>query len=206
MNFPSTAALICFLAVFVLWAIHELYIEKNRNTNQDKLPKPLEFSNQVLTYGTLVSVILMFGLLYINLFVSDWFFYSNPLLSYLGSAIGFIGLIIRWWAINTLKDHFDTNIQIKENQELIRTGLFAIIRHPSYTGSLMTYVGLGIASLNLVTAMVLTVFILYAYYSRIRLEEKVLAEGFGNAYKEYRETTGALFPRISVLTSIAFKK
>lgn len=146
--------------------------------------------------GTFFSISMMLVLLAINVFVSPWFFYPEISVSIFGSTLALIGVCLRFYAIQTLSIYFDANIQIKENHELIQYGLFRYIRHPSYTGSLLTFIGFGIASLNALTAIVLPAFLIAAYIKRIRLEEKVLIGGFGQQYEDYRKTTGALFPKV----------
>lgn len=176
--------------------MHELYIEKSKNTNQDKISKALQANNTFLMVGTFFSISMMLVLLIINVYVTPWFFYSNMAVSIFGSTLALFGVCLRFYAIRTLSIYFDANIQIKVNHQLIQDGLFQYIRHPSYTGSLLTFIGFGIASLNVLTAIVLPVFLIIAYTQRIRLEENILIEGFGQKYENYRKTTWALVPKL----------
>ncbi|WP_052131475.1 methyltransferase family protein [Planococcus sp. CAU13] len=196
MNYPGYPALLYLLAVLIVWFAHELHIEKRKNTNQETLPQKLKMNNTLLTTGTLFSILLMVILLAINIFVTPWLFYPKLSVSLIGSTLALFGILLRFYAIRTLSVHFDANIQIKEDQELIQHGLFRYIRHPSYTGSLLTFIGFGIGSLNGLTAAVLPSFLFIVYIQRIRLEENVLLEGFGQKYENYRKTTGALFPKL----------
>ena len=53
------------------------------------------------------------------------------------------GLILRWWAIIMLGRFFTVDVTIEKDHELVERGPFRIVRHPSYTGVLLAFVGLG---------------------------------------------------------------
>jgi protein-S-isoprenylcysteine O-methyltransferase len=55
------------------------------------------------------------------------------------------GLILRWWAIITLGRFFTVDVTIQKDHELVERGPFRIVRHPSYTGVLLAFVGLGMS-------------------------------------------------------------
>ena len=55
------------------------------------------------------------------------------------------GLILRWWAIITLGRFFTVDVTIEKDHELVERGPFRIVRHPSYTGVLLAFVGLALS-------------------------------------------------------------
>lgn len=57
-------------------------------------------------------------------------------------------LAIRWTAVFTLGKSFSANVAIRESQRVMRTGLYRIVRHPSYLGLLMVFLTIGIHSRN----------------------------------------------------------
>jgi len=113
-----------------------------------------------------------------------------------GIAIILLGLLIRWIAILTLKKSFTVNVSVSENQHVVKNGLYKIIRHPSYTGSLLSFLGLAIAFNNWVTMVIIFFPILFAFLYRIKVEEAVLIEAFGDEYKEYINISKKLMPVI----------
>jgi len=119
-----------------------------------------------------------------------------PLLGYLGCAFVVVGLIIRLVAVATLKRQFTTTIAIVENHTIVNTGLYRVIRHPSYLGLLAVLLGFGLASENWVSLAVLVVLPVAATLYRIRVEERVLSRHFGPAYQEYARRTYRLLPGI----------
>ena len=106
------------------------------------------------------------------------------------------GLAIRWTAIFTLGLSFSTNVAIHSTQTLRRTGLFRWVRHPSYTGMLLIFIALGLYERNWVSLAILLVFPTAALIYRIHVEERALAEAFGDDYVDYSRVTSRLVPRI----------
>ena len=101
------------------------------------------------------------------------------------------GMLFRWTAILTLGRFFTVDVAI---HALVDHGLYRYLRHPSYTGLLVTFAGLGVffgdvLSLALVTGPVST-----AILFRIRKEEAALHEALGSAYADYRGRTKRLVP------------
>jgi CubicO group peptidase (beta-lactamase class C family) len=74
--------------------------------------------------------------------------------------------------------------------------LYGIVRHPSYLGSLLTFVGLGLALENWLSILVLVILPAAATFYRISVEEKVLIDHFGSAYTDYMSRTKRLVPGV----------
>jgi len=107
-----------------------------------------------------------------------------------------VGLCIRWSAIVTLGRMFTTNVAIQKDHELVREGLYAYIRHPSYSGLLLEFIGLGFFFANWVSIIILVVPITIAVLIRITAEEKVLINALGESYTTYTSETKRLIPRL----------
>lgn len=119
-----------------------------------------------------------------------------PLLFYnIGIVLIFIGLALRWVAILTLKKSFTVNVAVSEEQTIIRNGVYKSIRHPSYLGSLISFLGLGLAFGNWLTTVVIFLPICTAFLHRIRIEEAALGNAFPE-YAEYMKQTKRLVPRV----------
>jgi protein-S-isoprenylcysteine O-methyltransferase Ste14 len=83
-----------------------------------------------------------------------------------------------------------------EGHKIIDKGLYGIIRHPSYLGSLVTFAGLGLALENWLSLLVLLALPVAATLYRISVEEKALLDHFGSAYRDYMRRTKRLIPGI----------
>jgi protein-S-isoprenylcysteine O-methyltransferase len=106
------------------------------------------------------------------------------------------GLVLRWTAILTLGRFFTANIAVHEGQPVITAGPYRYVRHPSYTGLLLAFLGLGVFFGNWVSVVVLFVPITFAVIHRIRLEEAVLVSALGPAYSAYCARTKRLIPGV----------
>ena len=85
--------------------------------------------------------------------------------------------------------------ETRETPCVITKGVFSVVRHPIYLGSILLYLGLICITLSLVSAA-LWIFIIIFYWYISRHEEKVLLERFGTEYEDYRKKVPMLFPVI----------
>jgi protein-S-isoprenylcysteine O-methyltransferase Ste14 len=107
-----------------------------------------------------------------------------------------LGLVIRWTAIYTLGKAFSANVAIHARQKLNRSGLFRIMRHPSYTGMVLIFLAMGMATRNGLGLVLFVVPPVVALLYRMHVEEAALTGAFGAEYVEYRRTTKRLIPGI----------
>jgi len=106
------------------------------------------------------------------------------------------GTAVRWAAIFTLKSYFTVNVSILEGQRIVRHGVYRVIRHPSYTGLLLRYLGFGLAFANWLSAALIFLPLCAATLYRIRVEEVALRERFGEEYLSYARATKRLIPGV----------
>lgn len=113
-----------------------------------------------------------------------------------GLAFLCIGMVIRFSAMRTLGRFFTSVVTVCSDHQIISTGLYKYMRHPSYTGALLAHLGLGLAfgSWGSLSLSVLP-FLVAAWY-RIRVEEEVLVNSFGADYSRYASKTSRLIPKI----------
>jgi len=105
------------------------------------------------------------------------------------------GLVLRSWAVFLLGSWFTWNVTVQAGQQLVSHGPYRLIRHPGYTGALLTFVA-GCVLLRSWVAAVLGLLALWlAFRRRIRCEERLLVAALPG-YDAYRTRTGALLPRI----------
>lgn len=105
-----------------------------------------------------------------------------------------IGLGTRLWALTTLGRFFTMPITLADDHRIVRDGPYRWLRHPSYTGGLLTGVGMPLV-LGTTLGLAVTIVALAAVYVyRIRIEEAALVRRFGDAYQEYRRATWRLIP------------
>lgn len=118
------------------------------------------------------------------------------ILPYLGIAFILIGMAIRFFAIRTLGKFFTVNLALHQDQHLIQTGLYRYIRHPSYAGSLLSFIGFALTLNNWLSLVVIVIPILGTFINRIVIEEKLMLQKFGHEYEDYMKKTKRLIPII----------
>lgn len=105
-----------------------------------------------------------------------------------------LGLAIRWTAIFTLGRAFSANVAIREAQQLRTTGLYRIVRHPSYLGMELIFLAIALASVNWLAAAIILIPTAAAVLYRIYVEEIALRSAFGQQYADYSAKTKRLIP------------
>jgi protein-S-isoprenylcysteine O-methyltransferase len=116
--------------------------------------------------------------------------------AFAGVGLFVAGLLLRWWAIITLGRFFTVDVTIEKNHELVERGPFRMVRHPSYTGVLLAFVGVGFSLGNWAALLVMLVPIGLAFIHRMNVEEHALASALGPQYTDYMRRTKRLVPFI----------
>jgi protein-S-isoprenylcysteine O-methyltransferase Ste14 len=126
-------------------------------------------------------------------FLCRRFVADGPIAGILGSATVWLGLTLCVWARVHLGRNWSGRISLKQDHELIRTGPYALVRHPIYSGLLLAMCGTAWVRGEwraLLAVGLMTV----SYWRKLRLEERLLGQTFGDAYRDYRGRTAALVP------------
>src|SRR5712691_11010335 len=115
-------------------------------------------------------------------------------LRWVGLALVELGIAFALWAIATLGRHYDLELEIHRDHELVREGPYRFVRHPVYTGLALHFVWSCLATGNLLL-IAGTLFVTFpALYLRARTEERLLRDRFGAAYDQYAREVGMLVP------------
>jgi protein-S-isoprenylcysteine O-methyltransferase Ste14 len=118
---------------------------------------------------------------------------GNVFLFWLGLLLIYAGMALRISAIAVLGAFF-TTVAIAPEQPVIEAGPYRLIRHPSYTGFLITLLGLGLSLTNWLSLLVIMRCALLGVSYRIHVEEHVLKAQLGQRYQEYMRRTKRLIP------------
>ncbi len=114
----------------------------------------------------------------------------------IGTLIFLLGLSYAITAVSTLKKSYSSTLVVREKHKLVKHGVFTLSRHPVYLGVLTSVIiGIPVFSWSLLGFLILSALI-PIFLNRIRMEEKLLIEEFGNEYKNYIKTTKKLIPFI----------
>src|SRR5271169_5127927 len=105
-----------------------------------------------------------------------------------------VGLVIRWSAILTLGKSFSSNVAILDSQQISSSGLYRVVRHPSYLGLLLVVLAIGLHSRNWLSFALSLVPTTAVLLYRMHIEESALRKAFGREYTDYSQTTKRLIP------------
>jgi len=106
------------------------------------------------------------------------------------------GLLLRWYSIIYLGRFFTVNVAIAEDHQVIQTGPYRWVRHPSYTGGLLMLLGFCVSMGNLASLLVIMTPCVGVLLWRIRIEEAALQQALGVQYQIYRQHTRRLIPLV----------
>lgn len=106
------------------------------------------------------------------------------------------GAGLRLHAIRTLARHFTSRVTLLRDHALVREGAYRWVRHPSYLGEILILLGLGGLMANAVSLIAAPIFTTVALLVRIGVEERAMAEHFGQPFEDYRRATWRLLPLI----------
>ena len=140
---------------------------------------------------------IFFPLIDIFFLTFNQFKYEFPIQIKIVSAfILFVAVIIFYLSHKELADNWSPFLEIKEQQKLIKTGIYQYIRHPMYLSMWIFALFQGLILSNLFIEIFGILSWSLLYFIRISNEEKMMIDTFGNEYIKYIENTGRIFPKL----------
>jgi protein-S-isoprenylcysteine O-methyltransferase len=121
---------------------------------------------------------------------------SEAIVGWIGIAVMVSGLALRVWSQAALGRYYTTTLRHAEDQPILASGPYRLVRHPGYAGLLLAWAGAGMATVNWAVASALVLLMVVAYGYRITAEEAMLLGAFGGRYQEYVARTWRLIPYV----------
>lgn len=170
------------------WLISALKVKrtKAREKSADRLATLVVVA---LAYELLFGKWLRIGVL------QQRFIPQETWIDWAGIALSWLGTALAIWARHCIGEYWSARVTLKEDHQLIRSGPYARVRHPIYTGMLVGTIGtaLVVGEWRGVLAVVL---LLAGHWRKALREESLLTREFGEEYAAYRRSTGFLLPRL----------
>ncbi len=120
---------------------------------------------------------------------------QNIFLETLAVSLTALGIGFAMWARFYIGQNWSSAVTIKIGHELIRTGPYAWVRHPIYSGLLLAMIGSALARRE-PRGFLAIVLLWLGFWIKSRMEEGFMLKTFGPEYEEYSRSTGALIPRL----------
>lgn len=179
-----------FALTYLAWGLSEIFLAVfTRSGKSDR--KGADQQSQLIIWIAIIASITL------SVFVARRFpcaIFPEERMAVAGIIVLCLGILLRFIAIRQLGRFFTVDVTIREDHQLMERGFYKYVRHPSYTGALLSFAGYGLSTDNWYAFFIVFLPVLYTFLVRIRIEEKVLLEQFGEKYKEYSGRTKRLVP------------
>ncbi|SEM24306.1 protein-S-isoprenylcysteine O-methyltransferase [Pseudoxanthomonas sp. GM95] len=183
--------LLFWIACAAWWAMEVFVSHRRRSADDPARDAGTLRLLWIVLYGA-IAVAVVLATLGIGHWPAGW---QAPLL-WLGTALVAGGLAFRIWAIRVLGRQFTVDVGIQPEHVLITAGPYRVLRHPSYTGALACFYGLGLGLGSWASLAVMVVLSTAVFLRRIQVEEGVLAQAFGPAWAAHARRTWRLLPGV----------
>jgi protein-S-isoprenylcysteine O-methyltransferase Ste14 len=182
---PNTLKVL-WIAIFVLWAISGIASKQTVRTQDD-------WRGRASVWVVMLGWFLLFNSGADLGPLSTRFVPQTPATAYVGLAMAITGLAFAVWARIYIGRDWSAAVTLQAGHKIARTGPYAIVRHPIYSGFMLASLGTAIA-LGTVAGLVGTALVVVAWGYKSRLEEVFLVEHFGAEYVQYRRDVKGLIP------------
>lgn len=184
----NLAPIFVFTLAMMIWLSGELYVTFKK-TNKDAETKD-KGSSALLEWGSIGMVVITYVLITTHSIGEI----HVAFLKWTGFLFVVFGVLFRQYSIYVLGQFFNGYIRVRDDHQLIQHGPYKYFRHPSYFGSVLSYLGMGLASSHLISIFLLPIGIAMIYVYRTKVEEKVMEDAFGEVYTQYKKKTWGFLP------------
>ena len=110
-----------------------------------------------------------------------------------GLLLTVAGIAFACWARHVLGRNWSSEVQIKQDHQLIQAGPYRTVRHPIYTGLLLALLGTAL-KVGDWRGLLAVAIVAASFWFKLRQEERWLLQRFGAPYADYLRRTHALIP------------
>ncbi len=186
-----------FLAAYAVWIVPELIGNVYEAvTSAKRAPEERNDGSSGLVIMIGITLLPPAAFLVAELFRQTLMFAHALVVFFAGIAVMLGGVTLRWYSVRTLGRFFSRSVAIQKGHEVVTTGPYRFIRHPSYTGTLLTLIGIGLVTDNWLSLLLITAGGFAAYTYRISREERTLVRALGGSYRDYMARTKRFIPFI----------
>ena len=113
-----------------------------------------------------------------------------------GLSLEVLGGVLFIWARRTLKSAYSGHLTVTETQTLVQVGPYQFIRHPAYASFILMTLGIGLGYSSLIGLLAVPFLVIPGLVFRIRVEDRLLAQSFGQQFQDYSRRIARLIPGI----------
>jgi protein-S-isoprenylcysteine O-methyltransferase Ste14 len=120
----------------------------------------------------------------------------SPWMAFCGMGLVALGIALFVWARRALGKNYSGHVSVNTGQTLVQSGPYRLIRHPAYAGYMLMAVGISLGYCSLAGLASILVLLLPGLIYRMKVEERLLAQYFGEAYRQYAVKVKRIIPGI----------
>jgi protein-S-isoprenylcysteine O-methyltransferase Ste14 len=184
-----------FLAGFILYtSIRGIYARRTKEN--EKTVSRFDAQDRILMVLVFTGNVLL-PMLYL---FTPWLAFADYRLPvwapWCGVIVMSVALWLFWRAHADLDRNWSITLELRKGHQLITHGVYRAIRHPMYAAILLFGLAQGLLLQNWLAGWSAAATFALMYIGRVRREEQMMCEFFGQEYREYMRQTGRLFPRL----------
>lgn len=199
----NTFKIVYLILLLLASIIRTLGVSKSKNwwKNKDKIAQNRNSWLDRILLGFVFLGMQAVPLLYVFSPYIDFADYKinhtvSLILGWTGAFIFILAIFILWKSHADLGLNFSPKLQLRKEHSLVTNGVFKKIRHPMYTAHFLWSIAQILLLQNWIAGWGFLVTILPLYLARVKEEEKMMLEEFGDQYSSYMRQTGRLLPKI----------
>ena len=185
---------------FVYWLAILAEIIIRAPLNKKRKAEKTSESRITMQEMILLNLLLLGGFILPILYSSTkWLDFANYALpdwaGWLGVVLIAAAIFVFWRAHADLGVNWSPTLEIREKHELITRGIYQAVRHPMYASQWILVIAQPLLLQNWIAGFTCLLAFIPFYIFRVRAEEQMMIETFGEQYEEYIKKTGAVFPK-----------
>ena len=188
-----------FVTIYFLAMVIQILIRApiSQRRKSEKMSARRITSQENLLLGLLFAGILFLPLIYS---ATNWLDFANYTLpawaGWLGVVVMLGALFIFWRSHADLGLNWSPSLEIREKHTLITNGIYGTIRHPMYASQWLWSIAQILLIQNWIAGLVGLIIFTPFYLLRVRAEERLMLDTFGEEYQAYMQRTGGVLPKI----------
>jgi protein-S-isoprenylcysteine O-methyltransferase Ste14 len=187
-----------FTAIYFVGIVAEIIIRAplNQRRKQEKMSEQHVTRQEKTLLGLLFLGMFLVPIIYAATNWLDFANYTLPLWAgWLGVLLLAGAIFVFWRAHADLGLNWSPSLEIREKHELITRGIYSMIRHPMYASQWLWVIAQPLLLQNWIAGFLNLLLFIPFYFLRVKAEEQLMLEKFGNQYQDYMERVGAILPK-----------
>lgn len=188
-----------FTAIFLAALVIEMIIRAplNKRRRQEKMSERRITNQEMIILSLLLPGGFIVPIIYA---MTNWLDFANYMLpdwaGWLGVLLLAGAVFVFWRAHADLGINWSPTLEIREKHELIKRGIYGVIRHPMYASQWLLAIAQPLLLQNWIAGFLNLLAFIPFYFLRVKAEEQMMLDSFGTEYQEYMETTGRVLPKL----------